>query len=131
MGEEGVLLLFPCTLAHTSFRLSPPSLTLAKQRFKQKKNTMPSSEYADRQRFKSEDGTPLASLRSHPCGGETGERYVLWTDIQRAFQGISRLETEFRNRTLFTVEAGGELYVLLSGMNVYCICCQPSKFTNG
>lgn len=61
----------------------------------QQKPTMVSSEYADRQRFRSEDGTSLASPRSHPCAADTEKRYILWSDIQCTFQGIDHLEAEW------------------------------------
>jgi hypothetical protein len=75
---------------------------------------MASSEYTDRQRFQTKDGTPLASLGSHPCAADTKERYILWTDIQHAFKGIGCLETRGKERILFMIDAAGELYVLLS-----------------
>jgi hypothetical protein len=78
------------------------------------KITMASSEFSDRQQFKSKDGTPLTSLRSHPYTADTKERYVLWSDIQHTFQGIDHLETEDEKMVLFMIDTDGELYVLLS-----------------
>ncbi|KFH63797.1 hypothetical protein MVEG_10490 [Podila verticillata NRRL 6337] len=43
------------------------------------------------QEFKAEDGSPLSSLQSHLCA-ETGQRYLLWIDIQHAFSGIDHLK---------------------------------------
>lgn len=63
------------------------------------------------QKFESEDGSALSSLRTHVCT-ETKERYLLWTDIQHAFHGIDHLEVEDVTMVLFTVDADGELYVL-------------------
>ncbi|KFH63801.1 hypothetical protein MVEG_10494 [Podila verticillata NRRL 6337] len=60
-------------------------------------------------KFKTEDGSPLPSLQSHLCA-ETGERYILWSDIQRVFNGIDHLETEWKTRVLFTINADGELH---------------------
>lgn len=71
---------------------------------------MTTSKFADHQKFKSKDGTPLVSLRSYPCAADTGERYVLWTDIQHAFRGIDHLETEEGMRIRFTIDTHGELY---------------------
>ncbi|KAG0340843.1 hypothetical protein BG000_010944 [Podila horticola] len=70
---------------------------------------MATSKFADHQKFKSKDGTPLVSLRSYPCAADTGERYVLWTDIQHAFRGIDHLETEEGMRIRFTIDTHGEL----------------------
>lgn len=76
---------------------------------------MASSEEADLlafQKFKTEDGSPLNSLRTHICA-ETEEQYLLWTDVQCAFQGIDHLKTDGDTRGFFTIDANGELYVLL------------------
>ncbi|KAF9199038.1 hypothetical protein BGZ59_004228, partial [Podila verticillata] len=61
------------------------------------------------QKFKAEDGSPLTSLRTHLCP-ETCERFVLWTDIQHAFNGIGHLKPERKKpkRILFTTDAAGE-----------------------
>ncbi|KAG0355435.1 hypothetical protein BG005_005619, partial [Podila minutissima] len=69
---------------------------------------MVSSKYADRQTFESNDGTHLPSLKSHPCAGDTTERYVLWSDILRTFHGIDHLELD-EERILFTIDDYGEL----------------------
>lgn len=112
-GEEGELFflnLFPpfpssSSTIHTQAYPNP--------RIK-KKTTMASSKYCDRQTFKNKDGTPLINLQSYPCSADSEERYILWTKVQRAFKGISHLETEKEERILFTIDAAGELYVLLS-----------------
>ncbi|KAG0322532.1 hypothetical protein BG000_002891 [Podila horticola] len=70
---------------------------------------MASPEYSDRQKFKSKDGTSLASVLSHLCTA-TDKRYLLWSDIQRTYQGIDHLETEGEKRILFTIDANGELW---------------------
>lgn len=64
------------------------------------------------QEFKAKDGSPLTSLGSHLCA-ETDERYLLWTEIHHKFNGIGHLETEWKTRVPFTINADGELYVLL------------------
>lgn len=89
---------------------------------------MASSEYADRQKFKSKDGTLLVSLRSHHGAADTQERYILWSDIQRAFQGIDHLESESGRRILFMIDIYATLYVLLSQMYVWFIYCHPSGY---
>ncbi|KAF9327165.1 hypothetical protein BG006_009483, partial [Podila minutissima] len=70
---------------------------------------MASSENANLQKFISKDGTPLASLRSHSCIGDTKERYILWSDILCTFHGINRLESHRGMPVLFTIDSDGEL----------------------
>lgn len=60
------------------------------------------------QTFESEDGTPLASLPTSLCT-ETDERYVLWRDVQDAFDGILHVSTMFETTVLFTIDGDGEL----------------------
>lgn len=79
------------------------------------------SEHADSQKFQSNDGTPLTRIRSHPCASDTKEQYVLWSDIQHAFQGIDHLETYMEKHVLFETDSDGELYVLLSRTKVWFI----------
>lgn len=83
---------------------------------------MASSDNANLQKFISKDGTPLASLRSHPCTGDTEERYVLWSDIMCTFHGINRLEFHRGTIVYFMIDGDGELYVLLSRTNVWVMC---------
>jgi len=64
------------------------------------------------QKFKSNDGTPLAGLRARVCAN-TDEKYHLWRDVQNAFPGVGRLETPDWGRVLFTIDKDGELYVVL------------------
>lgn len=73
---------------------------------------MASLEDTDRQRFKTKDGIHLVSLRSYPCAADADERYVLWADIQRAFQDIDHLETTDEKRVLFMIDSDSELYDL-------------------
>lgn len=75
---------------------------------------MASSEYADRQKFESEDGTPLASPRSHPCAADMKKKCIFWSDVQRTFQGVDHLKAEGEQgeRILFMIDDDGELYVL-------------------
>lgn len=54
------------------------------------------------QKFKSKDGTPLRSLRPHVCT-DTGEKFLLWNDIQNTFEGIDHLEAADEKRILFTI----------------------------
>ncbi|KFH63732.1 hypothetical protein MVEG_10425 [Podila verticillata NRRL 6337] len=73
---------------------------------------MASSEQTDSpvfQEFKAEDGSPLTSLRTHLCA-ETGERFILWTDIQREIQGAVYLRTDVKWMVLFTIDTDGELH---------------------
>lgn len=64
------------------------------------------------QTFKSEDGTPLFGLRCHVCE-KTGARYILWKNVQTAFDGVIYLTTVDVKFVLFTVDNDGELYVSL------------------
>lgn len=67
------------------------------------------------QKFQSEDGEPLGTLRTLICD-ETGESYVLWKDIQEAFVGIGHLNDwsyGFALRVLFMADKTGELYVIV------------------
>lgn len=63
------------------------------------------------QQFVSEDYQPLASLPIHVCP-ETNERYVLWSNIQDAFEGVTFLRYWSTTRVLFMITQNGELYVL-------------------
>ncbi|KFH63798.1 hypothetical protein MVEG_10491 [Podila verticillata NRRL 6337] len=60
------------------------------------------------QKFEAEGGSSLRSLSSYHCA-ETDERYLLWTDIQHAFNGIDHLKHTWGDRVLFTIDAAGEL----------------------
>lgn len=64
------------------------------------------------QTFKSEDGTSLTSLRCHVCE-ETGEQFILWRDVQQAFDGVHYLEADDVSMAVFSVDNDGELYVEL------------------
>lgn len=55
------------------------------------------------QRFQSQDFTSLISLPSRTCP-KMGERYVLWSDIQKAFEGINYLTQSWGPRVLFMVD---------------------------
>ncbi|KAF9390106.1 hypothetical protein CPB97_009908, partial [Podila verticillata] len=61
------------------------------------------------QQFVSEDYQPLASLPIHVCP-ETNERYVLWSNIQDAFEGVTFLRYWSTTRVLFMITQNGELY---------------------
>jgi hypothetical protein len=117
----------------TRFSFSPIFLTIhtqACQTTPQAQTTMASSVHIDRQKFQTKEGVPLTSLQSHPCSSDSGERYVLWSDIQCAFQGIVRLETEEEVTILFTIDSSGELYVISSQTNVWFTYRHPSNATN-
>lgn len=60
------------------------------------------------QKFKSANGTLLASLPTHVCT-ETGERYVLWRDIQDTFKGADHLLDLSKEVVLFTIDNDGEM----------------------
>lgn len=60
------------------------------------------------QGFEAEDGSPLASLPTLECT-ETGERYLLWTDILGSFPGISLLQDSIGSRVLFMIDPRGEM----------------------
>lgn len=103
---EAKNLLFFVPIPHTTF----PILFEAKMR--PPEDTNPSVII---QKFQSEDGEPLGTLRTLICE-ETGESYVLWKDIQEAFVGIGHLDDwsyGFDLRVLFMVDKAGELYVFV------------------
>lgn len=60
------------------------------------------------QRFESKDGQPLASLPTTVCA-ETGDRYILWSDTQLAFEDVDHLEYYLGSRGLFMVNKDDEL----------------------
>lgn len=60
------------------------------------------------QTFKSENGTPLASLRCHVCA-ETGARYNLWSEIQQAFEVNDILFLNKYGLVPFMIDQNGEL----------------------
>lgn len=62
------------------------------------------------QNFRSKDGTPLGTLPSHLCS-ETGQRYVLWNDVQDTFHGVVLLEINWGQKAQFMINKHGELYV--------------------
>lgn len=64
------------------------------------------------QKFESKDGTKLASLQCHVCE-ETGKQYTLWSDIQKAFNGIDYLEVQDEYAVLFMTANDGELYAMI------------------
>lgn len=70
------------------------------------------------QRFESKDGTPLASLPTLVCA-ESGERYLLWNEIQLAFEHIDHLEYYLGSRGLFMTNKDDELYVFLKCSHEY------------
>ncbi|KAG0340636.1 hypothetical protein BG000_011530 [Podila horticola] len=61
------------------------------------------------QNFRSKDGTPLGTLPSHLCP-ETGQRYVLWNDVQDTFHGVVLLEINWGQKAQFMINKHGELY---------------------
>ncbi|KFH74116.1 hypothetical protein MVEG_01329 [Podila verticillata NRRL 6337] len=61
------------------------------------------------QQFVSEDYQPLASLPIHVCP-QTSERYVLWSNVQDAFEGVVFLRYWSTTRVLFMTRQDGELY---------------------
>lgn len=65
------------------------------------------------QKFKSQDGTHLANLRCHVCT-KTGTRYILWGEIQQAFDGVNHLVDIRQIRVMFSIDNDGELYAPLS-----------------
>ncbi|KAF9282785.1 hypothetical protein BGZ74_002085, partial [Mortierella antarctica] len=56
------------------------------------------------QTFESEDGMQLKSLPCHVCE-ETGAQYVLWRDVQKAFEGVSFLKGGLWGKALFEVDS--------------------------
>ncbi|KFH63799.1 hypothetical protein MVEG_10492 [Podila verticillata NRRL 6337] len=62
------------------------------------------------QKFNAEDGSMLPSLQTHLCA-ETDKRYLLWTDIQHAFNGVNHLSGRWTRseRIIFTIDAANEL----------------------
>lgn len=61
------------------------------------------------QKFENEDGSTLSSLQTHVCT-ETDEQYLLWTDIQNAFQGIDHLAIEEETSLQLTPMANCTFY---------------------
>lgn len=70
-----------------------------------KKNSVPT------QRFRAYGSTPLDSLPTRICA-RTGERYLLWSEIQDAFTGINHLrQSLWGPRVLFMIDEDNEVYV--------------------
>lgn len=65
------------------------------------------------QTFRSQDDKPLTSLPTRVCS-ETGQRYVLWKDIQDTFRGVDHLKYWSGYRIIFMSDGDGELYDTLS-----------------
>lgn len=63
------------------------------------------------QEFRSQDSEPLASVLTH-ISEETGDRYILWSEIQLAFKGIDSLSDVWGQRIMFAVD-GDNMYVCL------------------
>ena len=69
------------------------------------------------QEFVDEDGERLTSLPTYPCDDfdSSGNRYMLWSDIQQTFPGIDYLEVvRGRSRALYMVDQEFQLYVHLA-----------------
>lgn len=56
------------------------------------------------------DGKPLGTLPTHICA-DTGQRFVLWSDIGKSFWGADADYLEDRNKdiVLFLIRSDGEL----------------------
>ncbi|KFH69286.1 hypothetical protein MVEG_04101 [Podila verticillata NRRL 6337] len=83
------------------------------------------------QKFQSEDGEPLGTLRTLICE-ETGESYILWKDIQEAFMGIGHLDDWSHGsarRVLFLVDKAGELLHNAFSVVFVNICEQQAEET--
>lgn len=63
------------------------------------------------QSFCSQDEQQLPGLPTYYCS-ETDERYLLWSDVQQAFEGVIYLTDSSLEGALFMIDNDGELYVL-------------------
>lgn len=60
------------------------------------------------QECESIDRTTLAQLPTQICP-ETGQRYVLWTDVQQIFKGADHLQRQNKDTVLFLINNDGKL----------------------
>lgn len=59
------------------------------------------------QQFQCKDNEPLASLPTRVCT-DTGKRYLLWSDVQHAFDDLDHV-LNYGSRVLFEIDEHGEL----------------------